>query len=522
MSSAPKSTNHVFAAFLDVSMRCQAWMRPRTPAAFGYSAEVLLDRLTQLLIEISILPYTLAAHATLQASNEFPGAATRIAFPEAAIHVGSGRVSTSPLQWARNVFAFLAHWSYCLATIVAGFFRRGSISANRPATILVDAAEEHIFVEGNDARFVEYCRRGPITPLRVANRLFTTWPTRRESSAPEFITYAPNPLLALLREASLGASAQAQLLARHVWLLLSFLWAAIRAPHLTIIARELAYTPIAFALDRGGVLEAMVMTNSIWAAQPLWTRSFTQAKTHMLWYSQAPHTMMYDTDDVKGEPPHVRWIRVDTHWVWTHSMADYLRARGQAGSTIEVIGPILWYLPELRTPPPGEISVLVFDVPALGDNTMLMLGEITNNFHPDKMRQFMADVVALRLQLEQTLGRPVSIHLKRKRTYRPQYSREYFDFITKLAEEGVVMLYGPAENIYSIVSASHLVISYPYTSAAYVAEALGVPSLYYDPTRKLMPEYFPESKQAVRFASGVNELTETALQLLGHAARVPA
>lgn len=501
-----KSTNHVFEAFIAIVERCRNAFEAGTRAgrgALGYSGDVIVDRLTQRMIEVAILPYTLTAHAGLRRDETFPAADTNIRFREASVRVGDGRVTLSVSQVLRAEMEFLVHWFYCLAAIVKGWFGH---RISPPAVLVTDFADEHLFIDGRDDRFVDYCRRGPITPLREARRLFVVSLSKNVSSVPETVTYCRHPLLALLNEAPLGFGRQLGLLVSHLALFVRFHLAILRTPVLALLAKEVAYTRIARALDRNGMIGAIVLTCSVWANQPLWLRGLQRAKVHMIWYSQAPQSATYVSDDVKSDAPQVPWIRVDTHWVWTRSFEQYLRRVGRGEFSVETVGPILWYLPEVTSPATSDaFNVLVFDVPAVNDDVMLMLGEITNNLHPNNLRAFMSDIAALKRDLERETGRAVNVRWKRKRSYTEQYAKEYFDELDVLEASGVFSFAPPHENIYTATAHSDLVIAYPFTSPAYVAERLGVPAVYYDPTSRLVPEFYADT-DLVSFASGYADL----------------
>lgn len=510
-----KSTNHVFAAFLELTERCHGWLATRLRPACGYSAEVLRHRLTQRLIEIAILPFTLLAHTSLRQAGAFPGPDTRVVCNEAVIQLGPGTVALSARQRLRHYVQFLAHWAYALSQIVLSC---GGRRLSPPAVLVTDFTDEHLFVDGRDDRFVDYCRRGPLTPLRTAQRIFIVSLAGHASSVPGFIRYCRHPLISLLREAPLGFGARSALIVRHLTLLATFTAAVLRRPELSLVAKDFPYTCIASALDRAGLITDIITTCSVWVHQPLWMRALSRAKVHMVWYSQAPQSATYITDDVKSDAPQTRWIAVDTHWAWTHAYAEYLRRCGQDTCAVQVVGPIVWQMPIDVPRDPSTINVLVFDVPAVNDDVMLMLGEITNNFHPDNLHAFIRDIVALGPQMERAFGKPVSIRVKMKRGYTEQYAKPYFDYIEGLGAAGVVLLSKHSENIYALVGAADLVIAYPWTSPAYVAEAMGVPAIYYDPTGKVVPEFYSDSPEAVLFARGPGELRSTAVRMLERAA----
>jgi hypothetical protein len=513
------STARVFSALSDQIDRSRTWLRARIKDACHYKAETLLDCLTQRIVEFSLAPYNRAVHARLQANPaDFPPSGMKVDCRTLVLHTGSGEITITARQFLAGQFQFLKHWIYCLAAIVFGAFRQESAP---PSVLVHNIADEHLFPAGTDKQFIAYCRRGPIDPLRAGKRFFIASSSGKISSEPGVFTYCQRPLIGVLLESRLGLFGRLGLLARHLVLLVEFPWRAVRTPSLSLLGREMAYTRIAVALDDHQLIESIVFTCDSWGVQPLWTRSLRHAKVHLIWYSQSPQSASYVFDDEKAVGPPLRWIRVDTHWVWTKALAKYLREHGQVDGDIEVVGPIVWQLPEAGQRDGQALKLLAFDVPAVTDDIMLnVVGEITNYYHPRNLRSFISDIASLKAPLEQALGRPVSYSLKMKRGMRPHYAESYYDFISEMSASGQLLRVNPNDNLYSMISGSDLVIAYPFTSAAYVAEWLGVPAIFYDPTESVVRDDFCESKDSVRFVQGPRDLLSVALALLKQTDRV--
>ena len=508
------SSSHVFLAFNEQVEVCRAWLRSQIADACGHSAQVLLDRLTQRVAELGLAPYAMAVHARLQTSPDvgIPLPATALDCGKGSMHLGSGRITVTLRQLFANLIEFLVHWTIALAAILAGALTRRRAL---PAVLVVDLADENLFVDDSDEQFVRYCRCGPIHPLRVGRQFFVISSSGKVSSDPEVFTYCPRPLLALVRRSPLGFVGRLELLLRHFALLFAYHLAVFRMPPLSLLGTDAAYSSISLGLDKRALIESIVLTCSSYRSQPLWTRSLRHARVHMVWYAQNWKPIAYGADDVDADFPWLRWIRVDTHWVWTRAFADYLKTIGLGDSEMKAVGPILLRLPEISARASTPIKVAVFDVPAVSDRVMLELnGEITNYLNPANVQSFIDDVLSLKPQLEAAFGSPVLLSLKMKRGFRPDYSQEYYEHVDALNADGLVSLVDPQMNLYSLISGSHLVIAYPFTSPAYVGESLGVASIYYDPTASIVEHNFCDSHTAVHFASGREALLATAVALL--------
>lgn len=517
------NSNHSNQAFNREIDNCKIWLQNKTFDACGYPSGVLLDCLVQRIAEMGHYPYALAVSILCKTSeNCFPLHGAKISCTRvhgtkfssicAFMEIGSGRVIITLKQWLSNQLEFFSHWVFCLIAILT----IKKTSENLPAVLVFGISEESLFKDGNDERFIKYCRFGPVTPLRNGKRFFIQSASKNVSSSNSDVTYSKYPLMSLLHEARLGCFGRFQLAIKHVILFFAYVLSTFRLPQLSLLGKEFAYSCISFELDKRGLIESIVLTCSNYTNQPLWLRELHRSNTHMIWYAQNWRPIAYSADKVVADLPQLRWIRVDTHWVWTHAFAEYLKELGN-DKVIKVVGPIVWRLPEINVPVRDAIEIVIFDTPAFTDEIALWGGgEITNYNHPNNLRAFIKDIASLKTAIEKTFYLPIFFRLKTKRGYCPTHDRGYFDYLEKLNSLGVLTLEDPSINIYSLISRSHLVISYPFSSAAYVAEALNVSTIYYDPTKTVFRQDFSDSHSLVNFANCPEELLKAAISALSN------
>lgn len=505
------NSNHSNLAFDREINNASNWGKGRVFAACGYSAETLLDRLMQRIVEIALSPYVAAIKNACAGGNSvLPVRGVRINCGRFLMEIGSGEPTVTVRQFLSNQLEFCVHWAYCLVSI----FMVKSRATNLSAVLVFGVGEESLFVEKSDERFVDYCRNGPIAPLREGKRfLIQSMSTNASSCQPAF-SYFRHPLIALLREVRLGILGRAHLLANHLCLFCAYWFAAFRLPQLSLLGRDFAYSTITRGLDRRELIEAIVLTISSYASQPLWLRELSRARVHMVSYSQNWKPIIYAADRLESDVPNLRWIRADTHWVWTHSFADYLQSLCHAKS-IEVVGPIVWYLPEIRSPREDLIEVIIFDVPAFSDEVAVGCGELTNYYHPDNLYSFVRDIVSIRAKMESAFGLPVKLKIKTKRGYNcSAFDLAYFEFLERLNSVGHISLEHHSTNMYSLISASRLVIAYPFTSPATISDVLRVPSIYYDPTGSIVGHNFCDQPSLTDFANTPESLLDVAISAL--------
>lgn len=475
--------------------------------ACGYPSDILLDRLMQRLVEIGLPSYVSAIDRLSKTTGDAPlSEGAQINCGTANMEAESGHITFTPMQWVVNQLEFLVHWAVCLIAIIVVTKGR---KINAPTVMVFGIGEESLFNGGSDEQFVNYCRNGPIDPLRNGRRFLLQSVKQRSSSNNLNFSYSRQPLIGLLREARIGFFGRLRLAINHIFLLVTYFLAIFRVPQLSLLGRDFAYSRVVFELDRRKLIDAIIITTSNFARQPLWSRVLRGANVHMVWYAQNFKPIVYKSDELDSDVPSVRWIRVDTHWVWTSAFAEYLRSLG-LGKSIKTIGPILWYLPVRISPDEESIKIVIFDVSPYHNDIALKHGEISNYNHPDNLFSFIRDVVSLKVKLEDNFDMPVSFSLKTKRGYGRDYDKAYFDYLEALAAQGVITLEHHAMNMYSLISESHLVVVYPFSSPAYIADFLGVPSIYYDPTGDISRHDFGDPSSLIDFADSPESLLKAA------------
>lgn len=505
------NNNHCNLAFDREIDSCRDRLQAKVFDACGYPSAVLLDRLMQRLVEISRLPYTLSVSTLYKTtSNCFPAPGTKLNCDRAFMEIGSGRITITSKQWLANQLDFFLHWAFCLIAILTV---KKAAKNKLPAVLVLGVGEESLFKNGSDEQFVTYCRVGPIEPLRSGKRFLVQSVSKSVSTNPLAFVYSRRPLVSLLCETKIGFFGRLRLLVKHIILFFAYHSAVFRLPQLSLLGKDFAYSSISFELDRCGLIESIVLTCGNHPAQPLWTRALLRAKVHMIWYSQAAKQIIYASDKLDAAIPNYRWIRVDAHWVWTHAFAEYLNALIGHTSAVAV-GPIVWCMPEITPPAKDAIEIAIFDVSPYSNEIAFAYGEIPNYNHPDNLFSFIQDVISLKSGLERTFHLPVSFRLKTKRWYNAAYDRAYFDYLEKLRSLGAISLEHHATNVYSLISSSHLVIVYPFSSPAYIADHLSVPSIYYDPTRSILRDDFGDSPSLIKFANSPEALLDAAVSAL--------
>lgn len=509
--AARPSTGDVYHAIDQLVRKVEGFMLSVPAPVRSHDAATVRRRLAQRFVEVASPDLSVWL-----ASESFPP------FP------APGGVKLDPDRGALRLTArfallslglFLAEWVRNAVAIAASIAR--APGNGRPVTLLTEAGG---IVGGSDKPLADFCRSGPIGPLRDASVIVVR---AAPPSIPtdERLVYA-SVMLSGAAEASLSRAGRGRLLMAHMRAPLELLRAIFRHPLALLISRDLAVLSAYDFLDREKRIRDIVTTTSAFTSQPLWM-SGQNYRLHMMWYSQNFIPKMYRGDARRPDLPQARHIRVDEHWVWTDGFAQYLQNLGTE-ARIHVVGPILWQVPEdADLGQEAALRIVLFDVTPVkaGAN---VFGAAVNYYSPERMARFVTDTVTVAEEVCQSLGRPMVLLLKHKRSAdRARYDESYLDLIDQLTQVTPrVRLLPHTTNLFGLLKGCDLSISVPYTSTAYVAAFLGRPAVYYDAGGELVPCH--EEHPLVRFASDKETLRrlirqavsgpgDTANHALGHA-----
>ena len=476
-----------------------------------YKTKALVDRLIQRITEIGLTPYF--KHCAVKDGNDDSSANGKLNLSGVEFNSKAATVNISLKLLLQSILEFHLHWFHGLLYAI-----RSLVTTKQPkgsASLVFGVGVENLIVEGNDFRFIDYCKSGPITPLKDCQRRIVQLAQMRVSTNTSFIEYARFPLFALILGNPISFSIFIKLLVQHTKVGLLYWLAIIRFPALSLLARDFAYHAIACHLNDKNLIDSTVVTNSNYSAQPLWMNHLPKRnfKTHMVWYAQNTISIAYKDDPVKASLPNYDYIQVDTHWVWTQDYADYLVSLG-ISSEVNVVGPIVWHLPakgsHRKKKNPNEFVVSVFDVTPVNKEYAEAIGLYGNYYSLDNMLGFFKAIEKLKLEFEES-NIKVRVLLKHKRYFNPKHANEYITYVNAAVDNGVVELVDSQTNLYSLILASDVVLSVPYSSPVYIADYLSVPAIFYDPTQNVFPIYNPT--KFVDFASGYEELSLKAKKL---------
>lgn len=517
-----------YKAFDAIIQQVRKWSEAQAAPPPWSGVPSFSRRLVQRIVEVGLRSFVCDCARRFGTGTEpLPRLGTTIKCGGLVINSSTGQTRPRPGLLARSIGLFLVHWLHVLGVHLLALVRRTTSVHGGSATLVYGVGRADLSVGGSDARFIEFCRRGPIDPLRSARRLIVQAIKPIQSTRPQEFYYHRFPLFALVLVNPPSPILFLRFLKDHLRVAFSFGLALVCYPTACILARDFAYHAMVHCLNRRRLIENVIITNTNYTAQPLWMRDYPDRNysTHMVWYSQNNIPFVYAADPVSAPLPSHRYLAFDQTWVWTEGYARYLRELGIT-VPIHVVGPILWYLPEVGMAPIfSALRVAVFDVTPVNQEFERNYGLAYNYYGTTNMTAFMRDLVVAVQAVIAAYERPVRLLLKHKRDHSPIHDQKYIRAVEELARQsGLIDSVPPGANMFDLLAGCDAAVVIPYSSPAYVAAHVKTPAIYYDPTGSLEPRF--ESAATLRFVAGRGALTEALLDALKlktpHCADVPA
>jgi len=223
-------------------------------------------------------------------------------------------------------------------------------------------------------------------------------------------------------------------------------------------------------------------------------------KTHVIHYSQNSKYITYV--DEKIEIPNNSMINKkslgDIHWVWTKKYAKYLE-KFNNDIDFKYCGSITFKMKEFDSEVKKKKIITLFDVAPQQQYR-------NENFYNDESAiKFIEDILRLKDAIQSLNDFIIQIKPKRELNRRV-HSKKYIDFLQDLVQKGEIRVVPWDSNPYTLVSESQLIISIPFTTAAYIGIEMGTESIFYFPfTRKLENSIYEDEIQIIH---GNDELLE--------------
>ena len=450
----------------------------------GYNSIDVTSRLMQRYAELGIFEFTRLSAEIYRNTGKLPVEEETMNCGGLLFH-SNMNISLSLSMFVFHLMRFFAHWGRTLFVII---FSLKVIAKRRRLTLLYGVGLQDLLAEGNDARFLDFCRNGKLPPVEMPRHLVIQAVPAIISTDPKQVTYGRIPLLQALRLSGLGLSCWLYALGQHTFSLFSFMSSVCLKPNLILLGVDAAMHAVATVLNRESVLEDVTLTTSNYFAQPLWMWALPNRvySLHMVWYSQNLYPISY-VDEVASVPfPNLSFLRADVHWVWSKGFLSFLQGICPPAK-YKIVSPVVWhlksaYVPKMKRPR----RIALFDVTPVSTTVERKFGLLRNYYNPENMSCFIRDVVDAAQEVGRQTGSKIEVILKHKRTpelnvHSPQYSAT----ISSFEKYGLIQLIPADSNIHDILSDCDLLVAAPYSSPVYLGQSAGKVSLWYDPTETL-------------------------------------
>lgn len=482
-------TGMVYKAFNKKIEKIELWLN--TKNLFFYKAESLhvKKRLFQKIVALSVNPYVIFCSCKLEGGQSLQFNERKLCANGLYLDFDKGEVKVTSKGLAKGILEYFYEWtSVCLINIKSIF--NVAPRNTKKASIVLGIPRESLEIGGSSRAFEKYCENGNVKILSTSAIKIIQTNTVIKNSKNDF-NYTHRPIAELVRVADISVKDRIKLLAIQLVDPVIFLANILINPIVAIIGRDLGLFNTVRFLSQRAIIESIVITNSNHNDQFLWMRMSRNwgFESHKIHYSQNSRPMVYKQDNLSVDHPILRHIFVDVHWVWTEQYKEFLRSHGHLG-LIYVVGPILFYLPEnLEKEISKSKRIMVFDVTPVYSHYSKKIGIINNYYSTINMKDFLEKIVNAVNEIEKEKKIELEICLKHKRYFNKNHDGAYIELCNNLEKEKKIKLINYDRNLFEIMNESMMVVSIPYTSTAYVASFLGLPSLYFDPSADLNHTY---------------------------------
>ncbi|WP_082163984.1 polysaccharide biosynthesis PFTS motif protein [Methylophilus sp. TWE2] len=489
------TTAKSYRLFNHLSSRLQTALAKKMKHAFGFSASQLANRLTQRAIALA-LPAFMQLNATgkFQHEDDLSRSEDVLTTDVLAISAGSKgwHLQVGPRFFFKNLADYYLHTFCNLCVLVYALTISKLKPVTSPATLVFGLSADSIDASNQYSAFIDFCKKSDISVLNHATRLFIHTAETRLPSKDGYLHFYRFPIYALMMGTPLSLVAFMQGLWQQAKNVAEFHLHLIKRPEIVMLAREIATLPMVAILNKKQAIENIVLTNSLYDAQPLWSRASKgrNFQTHMIFYSQNVVPFVYKDDPAPAPLPNNLFLRADHYWVWNDAFSRYLQNDLSLPGCFHVVGPVVWYLnhqtKKQRALQHSSFKVTIFDVTPVSKAYSEKIGLIDNYYSSANCIAFIEHILEVVDRLKYEYGKNVQVSIKHKRGHRDIHDATYVQFIDRLVLDGRIVNVPHTADLFELVNASDYVVVMPYSSPSIIADSLNIPSVYYDPSNSLV------------------------------------
>lgn len=465
-------------------------------------------------ISNKVFEYTLSSASFYRQTGSIPLPTTPITCKSFSFN-SQNHISIPFLPFINHFIKAITYWAYILYVLI--FSVRFKVK-NTPYTLVYGIPYHNLFTNDSDSQFIQFCENSHIDPLTRKLSFLIQAPVERKSTTNSNFIYTKYPLLRLFRLNGVTFSSFIGICISHIIYLVYFIFSSLRYPPSVLLYRDYLEHSLFSYLDRNDLINDFIYTTTNYQYQilPSWAlpgRSFT---SHLLWYSHSFFPLVYDHDSYISSITALSFIQIDKHWVWSECFQDLL-TEVSPSAQYAMCPPIIWQpfntISRSKSTNRNTLRISLFDVTPVSLEWEFNHGLIRNYISYENVKQFLDDIITVSSRIESDYSIKITLDLKPKRTYGPQHSLPYLNYISELSSLNKIKLVDPDSQLVDLISSTDVSCVFPYSSPVYVARHLSVPSFWYDPTSLLR---WPLSRKDVPLVQGIDNLYKQLLSILDH------
>lgn len=243
-----------------------------------------------------------------------------------------------------------------------------------------------------------------------------------------------------------------------------------------------------------------LFNNSFVIYRPLWTYEAELLGSKIIFYFYSIPSLLKITNKLAHEKFEEVWrlMTWPTYFVWNDYQKTFVKNFINYNAEIVITGPLSLSDSGEDVPSFDRLAISVFDVQSIRNYPYQILA-LPEEYHVPKIsNKFLVDI-------HQVLAEQgILMVFKQKRTIGGKLHPRYSKLITKQSEWTNLVSVSPEISALRVIEPCFAVISMPFTSTAFIAESLGKPSIFYDPSG-LVEKQNPSAGN-IPIINGVDEL----------------
>jgi polysaccharide biosynthesis PFTS motif protein len=221
-----------------------------------------------------------------------------------------------------------------------------------------------------------------------------------------------------------------------------------------------------------------LFTQSRTCDRPLYTYEAEQRGAQITFYFYSTNSEPLSRSSGHSTPliiwQAMNWPR---YLVWDDHQVEFVHRMVGENAMVSIVGPIWFSASAIELPQLPERTIAVFDVQPIRMSIYVLHAQEIDYYVPSISAQFLTD----NFNCIRSVG--AQMLFKRKRQLNSKYHHpSYIRFVERMGKWDKMITIHPDTSADKLIEKCIAVISMPFTSTALIAQELGKPSCFYDPT----------------------------------------